>query len=44
MAVRGVLKVWRRSQPDSKTAFINLCDALKNKDVNMESLIDETLQ
>ena len=44
MAVRGVLKVWKRSQPDSKTAFINLCEALRNKDVNLESLIDETLQ
>ena len=44
MAVYNVLKVWKRSEPDSKTAFTNLCDALKNKDVNMESLIDETLQ
>ena len=43
MAVYAVLKVWRRSQPDSKTAFKNLCDALRNNDVNMESLI-ETLR
>ena len=44
MAVLGVLKIWKRSQQDSKTAFKNLCDALRNKDVDMEFLIDQTLQ
>ena len=44
MAVYNVLKVWKRSQPDSKTAFTNLCAALRNKNVNMEYLIDDTLQ
>ena len=43
MAVHGVLKVWRRSEPDSKTAFKKLCHALRNKDVNMESFIEECL-
>ena len=43
MAVRGVLKVWRRSQPDSTTAYGKLCDALRHKDVNMESFINEAL-
>ena len=41
MAVRcSVLKVWKRSQPDSKTAYTKLCEALRNKDVNMESFIE----
>ena len=44
MAVHAVLENWMRSQPDRKTAYGKLCDALRNKDVNMESLIDETLQ
>ena len=43
MAVRDVLKVWKRSQPDSKTAFQKLCEALRNNDVNMESFIEECL-
>ena len=43
MAVHGVLKVWRRSEPDSKIAFKKLCEALRNKDVNMESFIEECL-
>ena len=44
MVVHGVLKVWRRSQTDSKIAYTKLCAALRNKDVNMVSLIGETLQ
>ena len=44
MGVYGVLKVWMRSQPDSKRAYVKLCDALRHSDVNMGSLIAETLQ
>ena len=43
MAVRGVLNVWKRSQPDAKTAYIKLCEALRNEDVKMESFIEECL-
>ena len=44
VAARCVLKVWKRSQLDTKSAYKNLCDALRNKDVNMQSLIGETLE
>ena len=43
MAVHAVLEVWMRSQTDSKRAYAKLCDALRNKDVNMESFIEECL-
>ena len=44
MAVHGVLKVWKRSQSDAKAAHAKLCEALRNSDVNMGSLIGETLR
>ena len=43
MAVHAVLEVWMRSQSDSKTAFQKLCEALRDKDVNMESFIEQCL-
>ena len=42
MAMYDVLKKWRVSQPDSKMAYNNLCEALTV--VNMDSLIQEVLQ
>ena len=43
MAVHAVLEVWVRSQLDRKTAYANICNALRKKDVNMESFINEAL-
>ena len=43
MAVHAVLEVWMRSHSDSKTAYAKLCDALRNKDVNMDSFIEDCL-
>ena len=42
MAMYDVLKQWRVSQPDAKTAYYNLCEALAV--VSMNSLIHEVLE
>ena len=44
MAVYHVLKEWRTSQISNEVAYDKLCDALKNDDVNMASLISKALE
>ena len=42
MAVLGVVKTWRRTQPDSTVAYTKLCEALR--EVEMKFLIEEVLK
>ena len=43
-AAYEVLKEWRNTQVNKTEAYINICKALKHEDVDLESLINETLQ
>ena len=44
MAARGMLNTWKASQPDDRAAYERLCEALRDKDVNMNSLVKQVLQ
>ena len=44
MAAYEVLKTWKASQLNREAAYTNLCKALRHKDVDMKSLIQEALQ
>ena len=35
-----VLKHWRQTQNDARTAYVNMCKALRHDDVNMASYVD----
>ena len=39
-----VLSDWSRTQVNKNEAYINICKALKDDDVQLESLIGEALQ
>ena len=42
-AAYEILKEWRKGQPDPKTAFITLRDALTHPDVNLQQVAHEAL-
>ena len=43
-AAYQVLRQWRTSQTNDKVAYMNLCEALKDEDVNMEGHIQNVLE
>ena len=43
-AVFQILRDWRKTQEDAKTAYENLCKALRHKDVNTPAYIKQALQ
>ena len=43
-AAYQVLREWRTSQDNDKVAYKNLCEALKDKDVNMKAHIQNVLE
>ena len=44
MAALEVLQTWKVSQPNMTVAYQKLCEALRQKGVDMESLVEEVLQ
>ena len=44
MAALQTLKQWRASQANARVTYVNICKALKHKDVDMALLVDEILK
>ena len=41
MAALQTLKQWRASQTNHRVAYVNICEALKHKDIDMALFVDE---